>query len=296
MSSGPTLVMHEPSQPLTFGLPAAAPPVPAPASAESDVPNLELMCQMFPDVEREVLATVLLHYEGNVEAAVSSLLEEAESQAVFGALEPEDQLDFDAQIAAHAQEELDEEMARALQREFRADDALRRRAERSVASSTPARPSSASAAPASANANAARRLLSRIRSKVGVVRPPNEISASLLGNQGEVADSSAPIEEPLAPTYSPPMPIPTAAAADAPGSLGSSPPSEAKYNSRVDRARAANRARGTSAAGTSPALLPLTAEMLPPDALLPLDTLAINGQAAPPAQAQASGPAEGILI
>lgn len=272
MSNGPTLVMHDTLQPLTFGLPppAMTTPAPAPPPAEPELPTLELMCAMFPEVEKEVLAAVLVHYQGSVERAVASLLEEVDSHAdADGALLNEAQEELDAQTAASLQEELDEETARALQRALGEEERLQ--PGRNVAgSNNPSRPSSA-------NTNAARSLLARIRSRARV-RTPTEASASLLGN--ETADSSAPTEEPLAPIYSPPMPMPpptpTTSAGDAPV-VG-----EAKYNSRVDRARAANRARGASTV-SSPIMLQL-----------PTSPVATPAAEAPPLAA--SGPAEGILI
>ena len=276
---------------------------------------------MFPAMESDVLAAVLTHHSGNVEAAVVTLLDLASDGPSPGA-EADDpneaQIDLDAQMAALAQEEMDEETARALALAFKDE------ADRAQAAQAAARPSVRASAAASSVSGGAKSFMSRIRSAGR--RAPKEGAVRLLDGDG-VADSSTPSApmEPLEPIYSPPVPqmppapltqpatapltiaslppAPPAAAASLPMGtsppLGTSPPSAEKYTSRVDRARAANSARlGRSASNAAAVQGPPPVQLeIDPTAFLPAAPQAGSDSAQQAtAQQQGSGPVEGTLI
>jgi len=242
---------------------AAEAPTPAPALAE-----LDSLVAIFPAIERDVLAAVLEYHNGNMESAVGSLLELSSSEGVQGGEDA--QLELDAQLAHRAQLEMDEEAARALAQQLEAES-------RMVSSRTATATSVAASTAASTAASGARSLLARVRSAGR--RGRTEGTVRLLDS--EEIDSSAPLVDtsPLDPTYSPPQ-IP-AVQPPVPGSPPSTMPIDAapvQYSSRVDRARAANLARGAT---TRIQLVPRSAaEVAAPEATI----------------LASSGPAEGTLI
>eukprot|EP00966_Prymnesium_polylepis_P135812 3138923-Prymnesium_polylepis.1 len=62
-------------QPLAFTLPAAPTTPPLTPAAPPASPELDMLASMFPALDAELLSEVLSHHGGNVEQAVSTLLE-----------------------------------------------------------------------------------------------------------------------------------------------------------------------------------------------------------------------------
>lgn len=92
---------------------------------ESDNPMVEVMSAMFPTIEADVLGVMLSHHNGDIEAAVATLLdtvspmdEKASARAA--------QLELDAEFAQRAQHDIDAEVAGALQKQLQEEEDQRK--------------------------------------------------------------------------------------------------------------------------------------------------------------------------
>lgn len=257
-------------------MPMPLPSAPLAPSAASD-PALDQVATMFPDYDRGILAQVLGFHSGNVEAAVSALLEMGDASAAPDAhTEADVGASLDEEMARQFQLELDDQMARAVQeelsKEVQAEEAARRQNDPSV------RAMAAASRGASTAAAQTKRLL-QMAARPLSARMKKESGSRLLDSDAAAMDAplSSPLQSamspssqyiaPLAPMYSAPPPsslsggdaiahLGPAGAADAPSTppehhlwqtpLDAATPPEHKYASRVSRAKAANRQRGLS--------------------------------------------------
>jgi len=182
-----------------------------PSQPEWHSPSVTQLAAIFPEIESEVLAALLAHHQGKVESVIAALLDESGSEDDLA------QAERDAQIAREVQLSLDSEVAQAvhqdLQRELREERRPSEVALRAVEAATALR----------------KRLASMS------VRPrkmPAERNVRLLDADGAITNfDTISSTSALQPTYSPPTP----GTATAPGVAAN------KYESRVIRARLANK-------------------------------------------------------
>lgn len=231
---------------------------------------------MFPDIEADVLSQMLSFSGGEVERAIETLLETSAAPGTSESLTAQAQAEADERLARQVQMELDGAVAQAVQEELsaemRAEEERRRQNELSTRAMNSA---SAASKRLIESAKAARSSFMRPLS----ARTKKDHGTRLLDG-GEGTSDSEPLSSvsPLSPLYLPPppqyqpniTPVDTSSTRDysAPLSLPPAPPvvtpldssslrplptaqsSEEKYTSRVDRARAANRASGRLSSAT----------------------------------------------
>jgi len=148
-------------------------------------PKIEMLSAMFPDIEKEVVGLVLAHHGGDVEAAVSAMLDVSapapvdvsDADAAL-ARSIQDDTDTDAELARRLQAEQDEAVAKAvheeLQRELKVEADARRR-------EMPAQ-AAANAQKAVTNmSNGAKALLQRLRAGPSAARGGASTSTSTHG-------------------------------------------------------------------------------------------------------------------
>lgn len=207
-------------------------PTPKLSSAEVD-PQLEILQAMFPDVDTEVLATVLDSYGGNAEQAVTALVDITSGES------------GDAEFAAQLQLEIDQEVAQALEAEEAASlTAMAGRAEvRSRARATQvARFRQQQQQQQGSTEGTKKRLLQLVRGRTII---GNARARLLDDHDGQVTSSTSPMASPLIAEYMPPL-IPAAAPAEAAEPPTTDAANADRYASRVQRARFANQARARS--------------------------------------------------
>lgn len=233
----------------------------------------EALSQLFPDIERDILAALLEHH-GSVESVVAALLDDNN---------PEDE-DADAILARNVQEGIDAELAAALQQELNRQQGTVSQGTAAQAASQGATDLDFSAA-AAAVAAGTKRLLQRVRQMRAKGRGTHAVR--LLDDAVSSSDANEPIQSPFSPLYSPPVPPAPEGTTDYTTPLPTPPPvsplmtptsstrmgpdGEAfsrdrsvsppnnQYNSRLERARVANANRGM-ARSTGP---PLTTSLSP---------------------------------
>lgn len=260
-------------------LPAEPPAAVSPPATTSD-PNVELLRSMFPEVEADTLTALLIHHDADVQRVIDALLDMSAATDA-GAIDASSR---DAEMAARLQEEQDAEMAKAMQasleQELRQED--KAEAER--------RKQNAPHVQAAKAINTAADKTKALLSKIGMGRSskPSEthgtrlIDAPLEVNTDDfrpIADYAPPnlaatMAAPAQPTWTTDTTVDvsdgTASATPSlPGGWGApqAPPAPmtdvaGRYNSRLDRARNANRARVSSASppvAATATLAPLTA-------------------------------------
>lgn len=199
--------------------------------APSETEQLDALVAMFPDIEADVLSAVLAFHNGDIEQTVASLLDASD-----GAMAT------DAEIAHATQLEIDEQAARALQQDLQAEVAA---ADAARAQQPAARAVAAVDASISKAAGGTRKLLQLIRSGRAPVR--NRHKVRLLDDDGDQDGDFDSIAEAAQLSYTPPEILPPPPAAEEP---------DDRYASRVQRARAANQARGQRSTTTSPTASP----------------------------------------
>lgn len=237
-----------------FHTPAASPP----RLAE---PRLEMLKQMFPEIEHDVLQVMLDYHSGDVEQAVASILDTA------GPTEPDSPAEHatDEDVARALQHQLDEEVARNLQQELHAEA-------RAAADARSAQEPIAQAAVAMQRVgNMTKSLLQR------AVRPLSARKTSTHGTRlldgADSADATPAFDfTPITlPAYQAPPAateaLPVADISDGASEVAAAPSSAARYNARLDRARSANSnrasmSRTSQANASSPPLAPLVASPL----------------------------------
>jgi hypothetical protein len=244
------------------------------SAAESNVTQLTAL---FPDIERDILEMMLEHH-GSVERVVSALLDENDDDALVDA-------STDDAVARNLQENIDEELARALQQELN----------REGASDPPASPTVGAAGQTAAAAAekvvaGTKRLASTLQERIRRMSTKSRGAHAqrLLDDAAQSPDYNEPFQ-PLQPLYTPPTPHssplttppPTSstriggdpAAPDdptAPSAEGSAP-TPSKYTSRVERARLANRTKAMSTAQPMPSsLMPIVAANAPSPIIPPV--------------------------
>lgn len=234
-----------------------------------------MLSQLFPDIERDILAALLEHH-GSAERVALELLDET-----FDDVTPDDA--DDGVVARNMQEGIDAEMAAALQRELDQEQrpAAPGQAHPGQAGAGQAATAVAASAAAERVALGAKRLLQRVRQMSAKNRGTH--GQRLLDDSATTSDVNEPIQAPLSPLYSPPVPPPpervaptdyaavspptpplvaplmmtppptssTRAVADDSEAVSrdrsASPPSKpTQYNSRLERARQANRTMSRS--------------------------------------------------
>jgi len=226
--------------------------------------SIDQLAGMFPDIERDVLHAMLEHH-GAVERVVDALLETASAAAEFapsevGPMRVDTEL-ADAELARSLQEGIDQEMARALQQELN----------QAAAPTSP--PTTTAAERVAAVASGTKRLFQpllqrAVKAAQAKGRGGGSHAVRLLDDEPASDSIDAPLASPLfsppsplvsaqyaAPTPPPvmtPTPPPTMTPIMAPTSstrpntaaeatVTPSPPTASKYNSRVERARQANK-------------------------------------------------------
>lgn len=235
-----------------------------------DESNATQLTALFPDIERDILETMLAHF-GSIELLVAALLDDANFE--------------DDAIARNLQEGLDEEMARTMQQELNQEGAGQSTASAGQAGVAGQTASATMAA-------GTKRLLQPFQERL------RRLSTKSRGSQGQrlLDDTMSSPEyneplQPLQPLYSPPapqilapaplpqMPSPappamattssTRTGGDASGASAESS-STNKYTSRVERARLANRAKSLSVAQPLPSsVAPITASQNAPSPVIP---------------------------
>lgn len=211
-----TAQLDEPSNPATFTV---------------DPGKVEQLKSVFPEVEADVIVQLLAFHDNNAEQVVELLLDVGITDVSA--------CDLDETTARSLQLDQDEQAARALAASITkelADEAKSQAHARTVG------------AVGAASTRAKKFLLQRVRPGRS-----QQTSVRLLDTPPDVTDGDeAPSYDmtPLAvPAYEPPTPVAAAlaitSAADAP-SAGRSTTEQALYNSRLDRARSANRVRSQS--------------------------------------------------
>lgn len=242
-------------------------------SAHNDTEFIEEVTQLtalFPDIERDVLATMLKHH-GSIERLVAVLLDDVNFEGFTE----------DAAAALSLQAGLDEELAIAIQQELnqaRASQPTNSAGESAIAGQTVG----------ATVASGTKRLLQPLQERL------RRLSIKSRGSHGQrLLDDSTPAPnydeslEPLQPLYSPPAPqiltptaLPTMPATatisstridgDASGAASVESSSTKQYTSRVERARVANRAKSLSVAQPLPSsLAPITASQNVPSPVIP---------------------------
>lgn len=260
--------------------------------------HIESLAAMFPSVDKDVLEAVLIHHHGNIEMSVSTLLDL--SGEVDEWMAQDTQEEIDAEMAMRMQEEIDEELAHSLALKLHDQEQRRLRSE-------PSRVQSA-ASPGSTIASSAKNIksiLARVRSRRSQTESlgtpllnGHETEADALGgtpgnrnqrvgmNTRLLDSNSADASEAVSPMLEP-LQIPVSSS---PLALNES--SEAKYNARVDRARAANAAklggRGASTQSITHMVHIDSSQFVPATS-----TSMLNVEAE---QSRENGPREGILI
>ena len=225
--------------------PLSMPPAHAPPTHNAQQDQL---VAMFPEIEADVLASVLAAFNGDVEAAVVSLLETQEA--------PPSQEDQDVAFARALQQEMDEQVAHAVQKEMQDEAAAKRAAEPTVREAVSIEKAAASAA------SMTKSLTSKLLRPMSARRSASTSShgARLLDSPGsEAAADFAPLQMPA---YLAPLPMisdpsaQTAEVAEPPSArmslsdtmTANATPGE-RYSSRVGRARAANQMAGRTSVG-----------------------------------------------
>lgn len=244
------------------------PPLQAPPALAD--PKVEQLRGMFPELDAEILESMLSFYAGDVEAAAMAILD------VPGEDPAQQQQDVDESVARALQAEMDHEVARSvnaeLQKELAAEAEAKRQQEPAVR-----------AAKAVENAaGRAKSFLQRALSKKGA---NSSHGTRLLDGAADVSDGNGAAFDftPLSvPAYvAPAMPaaqvqpyaVPYSEATDAAATTTAAPPatlmsevssdrSSDRYSARLQRARTANLSRssivtgGSPAVGTSPSATP----------------------------------------
>lgn len=205
-------------------------------------PRLETLAAMFPEIEKEVLALMLSHHRGNIEAAVSSILD-------VSAVPSETVQEQDAMMARALQQEQDEQVARAI------NESLQQELKDEAARQLPARAERAISQVATKGTASVKSLLQRLSAgKAGSSRATSTSTHAvrLLQTTDEphggydTTPLSMPLTSPLSSEYAPPL-VATPAASPAPITSSNSPmDAGARYSSRMERARSANSARQLS--------------------------------------------------
>lgn len=210
----------------TSMLPRAAEPSP-PAVDDSKADALQAM---FPDMERAILTDLLAFHGGDVDRVVDMMLDVGGDDA-------------DAALARSLQDEQDEQVAKALhnslQDELKAEDAARRQQE----------PAAVAARTVSAASVRARKfLMQRVaRGRQQTSTHEARLLEPLDISEGEGGGAVAYDMRPLAVSeYAPPALLTTVEGAPSPPAADVVVDSSARYNSRLDRARSANRVRAQS--------------------------------------------------
>lgn len=221
-------------------MPQAALPLPTPADAHTVRPigtddSTTQLRSMFPDVDLAIITDILVNHQGNMEAAVLSLLEMSDTEAVTE--------ERDRDVARTLQLEQDEVMAKALaatlQEELNAEAAAQTQEKQARRSTM--------------GLSAAQKFLKRVRERPTSTRADSHAMPLLdepLDGPSNVYDMT-PLD---AQQYTPPSATDTAVldvvTTEAPISddngqrMTSTRPSQ--YSSRLDRARSANRQRTQS--------------------------------------------------
>lgn len=226
--------MTEPLGPLMAPLPRP-PPL-------SD-PKLETLASMFPEIEQDVLASLLSFHEGDVEKAASALLDMSTPGGGSSGVEETDAelarryaAEADEELARQTQLELDDEVAKALHQELQQELQQERQSQSKKSELGPR---------AKAAAEALRKRFSTLST-----RPKKERSMRLLESDGasdNFTNLEAPLSSPLQPLYSPPtLSVAPPATHAPPEPLAAASPD--KYETRVSRAREANRQSSRSRA------------------------------------------------
>lgn len=228
--------------------------LPAPPAPPSSDSVLDSLCAMFPDINRDVMATLLSYQDGDADRAAAALLASADNEVAAAA-------EVDAAIAAQIALDIDQQAALSLQRELDAEAAAARRTQAWNISVV----------------DKAKDMMNRVRSARLTPRlaPSSERHARLLDHDGDFAASdSGPVESPFLVYEAPALPRAAVPTADVPTadvqSPATTPTEEERYASRVGRARAANQAsrRASATRAAAPEASPQPAPAIVPVAEL----------------------------
>lgn len=257
--------------------PRATSPTPTPRAV--DDASADALAAMFPDVERAVLAQLLVYHDNDLGRVVDMMLDTGGADAdVDVARQLQDVGDSDADVARRLQDEQDEEVAKALhaslQAELKAEDEAKRQK---------ALPAVATRTVSSASVRAKKFLMQRMpRSSTGRQQTSTHETRLLEPLEGESDGGASYDLRPLdVSEYAPPALTTEGAPSPPAGDGAASVDSGARYNARLDRARSANRVRAQSRLSSSS-----SPESQHESTVVPL----------PPAAAPPAVPEEGLLV